>query len=227
MRASAIWPTAAAAWLSSSFSAPRGSFEHAAAERDRRPTTRPARRRSSRCSSAMSSASAASQASLQPTACCGSTSSEEPTLTTMRRKSARAGGFCGTWLRPARRGLVPRRRFIRYVRGLAKGTVGGRLSLVAPGFNARSRKARPQQRISTDRDVRRSKVCCRACCFAAPAENSCHCIFYAENNLLKIRRSVMRLPRRHVLHLAAGAAALPAASRHCTCARPIRRGRCG
>src|SRR3974377_604250 len=26
MRASAIWPTAAAAWLSSSFSAPRGSF---------------------------------------------------------------------------------------------------------------------------------------------------------------------------------------------------------
>jgi hypothetical protein len=26
IRASAIWPTAAAAWLSSSFSAPRGSF---------------------------------------------------------------------------------------------------------------------------------------------------------------------------------------------------------
>ena len=34
VRASAIWPTAAAAWLSSSFEPARRQFEHRAAERD-------------------------------------------------------------------------------------------------------------------------------------------------------------------------------------------------
>ena len=83
IRASAIWPTAAAAWLSSSFSGPRGSFSRlrpSAIEPEE--TTRTSR--PSPCSLAISSASAASQdARTSPLS--ESTSSAEPTLTTMRR----------------------------------------------------------------------------------------------------------------------------------------------
>ena len=88
-RARAIWPTAAAAWLSSSFSAPGRQSQHGAPERDRagrddehlgaarvqvarcpRPARR-ARRASARLASR-------------------STSSAEPILTTMRRKLLQA-----------------------------------------------------------------------------------------------------------------------------------------
>ena len=89
VRASAIWPTAAAACESSSFSGPRGSFStarpSAIAPDD---TTRMSR--FSLCSCAMSSASEASQSSCTRPAA-ESTSSDEPTLMTMRRKSVRRG----------------------------------------------------------------------------------------------------------------------------------------
>src|SRR6202051_3347859 len=91
VRASAIWPTAAAAWLSSSLSAPAGSLStvrpSAMAPEE---TTR--RSRLPPCSAARSATSEASHFSLSLPAL-ASTSSEEPTLTTMRRKSASRGVF--------------------------------------------------------------------------------------------------------------------------------------
>src|SRR5262249_26160909 len=91
VRASAICPTAAAAWLFSSRSVPLGSLSTA------RPsaiapeeTTRMSRVLS--CSSAISSASEASQASFTRPAS-ASTSSDEPTLTTTRRKSVSDGSL--------------------------------------------------------------------------------------------------------------------------------------
>src|SRR5207248_9317996 len=85
----AVWPPAAAAWLASSVSGPFGSLS----------TDRPSAiaadettmmSRLSLCSCAMSAASETSHASLGRPAL-ASTKSDEPTLTTMRRKSARAG----------------------------------------------------------------------------------------------------------------------------------------
>src|ERR1700730_52349 len=93
VRASAIWPTAAAAWLSSSFSGLLASLSTA------RPstiapeeTTRMSRL--SRCRLARSAVSDASQDSLIAPAL-ASTRSEEPTFTMMRRKSPSAGVFIG------------------------------------------------------------------------------------------------------------------------------------
>src|SRR5215213_2973406 len=102
VRASAICPTAAAACESSSLSGPPGSFStarpSAIAPDD---TTRISR--FSPCSRAMSSASEASHVSLTRPAA-ASTSRDEPTLTTMRRKSVSAGVFrdmgCGLSGRP-------------------------------------------------------------------------------------------------------------------------------
>src|SRR5882757_1826762 len=89
IRASAICPTAAAPWLSSSFSGPRGNFRRlrpSAIEPDE--TTRTSR--PSPCSLAMSAASADSHdARTSPAS--ESISSDEPTLTTMRRKFLSAG----------------------------------------------------------------------------------------------------------------------------------------
>src|SRR5580704_534693 len=89
VRASAIWPTAAAAWLSSSSSRPGGNLStvrpSAMAPED---TT--SRSRLPPCSTARSAISDSSQASLSLPAC-ASTSREEPTLTTIRRKSASRG----------------------------------------------------------------------------------------------------------------------------------------
>ena len=89
VRASAIWPTAAAAWLSSSLSGPFGSLS---TERPSAiaPEETTMMSRLSLCSRAMSAASETSHASFSRPAA-ASTSSDEPTLTTMRRKSARAG----------------------------------------------------------------------------------------------------------------------------------------
>src|SRR5215470_3406339 len=93
VRASAIWPTAAAAWLSSSLSAPGTSLRRlrpsAMAPDDTTSTSRP-----SPCRPARSSVSDVSHASLSAPAR-ESTSSEEPTLTTMRRKSVRRGVVMG------------------------------------------------------------------------------------------------------------------------------------
>src|SRR4029079_16446150 len=91
VRASAIWPTAAAAWLSSSFSGPPASLSTA------RPSTMAPEEttrmsRVSPCSAARSAANDASQDSLI-TPASESTRSEEPTLTMMRRKSSSAGVF--------------------------------------------------------------------------------------------------------------------------------------
>src|SRR6185437_893935 len=93
IRASAICPTAAAPWLSSSFSVRRGSFRRlrpsAMAPDDTISSSRP-----SRCSLARSAASAASHcARTSPTA--ESISSDEPTLTTMRRKFFSSGRDMG------------------------------------------------------------------------------------------------------------------------------------
>src|SRR5689334_3835286 len=91
IRASAICPTAAAPWLSSSFSGPRGNFKRlrpSAIEPDE--TTRTSR--SSPCSLAISAASADSQAERTSPAC-ESIRREEPTLTTMRRKFLSVGRF--------------------------------------------------------------------------------------------------------------------------------------
>src|SRR6184192_652020 len=91
IRASAIWPTAAAPWLSSSFRGPRGNFRRlrpSAIEPDE--TTRTSR--PSPCSLAISAASAASHAERTSPAW-ESIRSEEPTLTTMRRKFLSAGRF--------------------------------------------------------------------------------------------------------------------------------------
>src|SRR6476659_9366512 len=91
IRASAIWPTAAAPWLSSSFSVPRGSFSRlrpSAIEPDE--TTRTSR--PSLCNLAISAASAASHDDLTSPAS-ESIKSEEPTLTTMRRKLVSEGRF--------------------------------------------------------------------------------------------------------------------------------------
>ena len=88
IRASAICPTAAAAWLSSSFSAPAGSpstVRPSAMAPDETTSTSTPRA----CSSAISSASAASQAWLsRPVA--RSTRSAEPTLRTTRRNAVKA-----------------------------------------------------------------------------------------------------------------------------------------
>ena len=107
VRASAIWPTAAAAWLSSSFSAPFGSLSterpSAIAPDDTTMTSR-----LSLCSRAMSAASESSHASFSRPAA-ASTSSDEPTLMTMRRKSARAGALADMdvkRLREARQGRL-------------------------------------------------------------------------------------------------------------------------
>ena len=89
IRASAICPTAAAAWLSSSCSAPAGrpsTVRPSAMAPDETTSTSTPRA----CSSAMSSASAASQAWLsRPFA--RSTRSAEPTLRTTRRNAERLG----------------------------------------------------------------------------------------------------------------------------------------
>ena len=91
VRARAICPTAAAAWLSSSLSGPGGSLSTArpsAIAPDETTSTS----RLSRCRAAMSSASAESQSSCsRPPSL--STRSDEPTFTTMRRKSVREGAF--------------------------------------------------------------------------------------------------------------------------------------
>src|SRR5580704_5197553 len=91
VRASAIWPTAAAAWLSSSLMGPAGSLSTA------RPsaiapeeTTRTSRL--SRWNSAKSAVNDASHDSRSRPAR-RSTSKDEPTFTTTRRKSASAGIF--------------------------------------------------------------------------------------------------------------------------------------
>src|SRR4029077_4017091 len=86
VRASAIWPTAAAAWLSSSLSGPSGNLSTARPSA-MAPDETTMTSRLSRCSAARSAESAASHASLSLPAL-ASTRSEEPTLTTMRRKSA-------------------------------------------------------------------------------------------------------------------------------------------
>ena len=91
IRASAICPTAAAPWLSSSFRGPRGNFRRlrpSAIEPDE--TTRTSR--PSPCSLAISAASADSHAARTSPAW-ASIRSEEPTLTTMRRKFLSAGRF--------------------------------------------------------------------------------------------------------------------------------------
>src|ERR1700758_2233787 len=89
IRASAICPTAAAPWLSSSFSAPRGSFRRlrpsAIEPEDTIRSSRP-----SPCSLARSAARAVSHAERTSPAS-ESISSDEPTLTTMRRKFFRLG----------------------------------------------------------------------------------------------------------------------------------------
>src|SRR5262245_2489096 len=89
VRASAIWPTAAEAWLSSSRSGPFGNLStarpSAIAPEDTTSTSRLAP-----CSHATSSVSEASQSSFTREAE-ASTISEEPTFTTMRRKSMRLG----------------------------------------------------------------------------------------------------------------------------------------
>ena len=91
IRASSICPTAAAPWLSSSFSVPRGSFKRlrpsAIEPEETIRTSRP-----SPCSFAMSATSAASHdAFTSPLA--ELISSDEPTFTTMRRKFLSAGRF--------------------------------------------------------------------------------------------------------------------------------------
>src|ERR1043166_3047477 len=91
MRASAIWPTAAAPWLSSSLSCPRGNFSRprpsAIEPEDTTSTSRP-----SPCSLARSAANAFSHdARSSPLA--ESINSDDPTLTTMRRKFFSAGRF--------------------------------------------------------------------------------------------------------------------------------------
>src|SRR5262245_19690787 len=89
VRASAIWPTAAEAWLSSSRSGPFGNLStarpSAIAPEDTTSTSR-----LPPCSHAMSSVREASQSSFTREAE-ASTISEEPTFTTMRRKSVRLG----------------------------------------------------------------------------------------------------------------------------------------
>src|SRR5262249_41647002 len=90
-RASAICPTAAAAWLSSSLSAPAGSLRTA------RPSAIAPEETTSRShlllwSPAMSAASEASQSRLSAPAE-ESTSRDEPTLTTIRRKAVNDGDF--------------------------------------------------------------------------------------------------------------------------------------
>src|SRR3979409_412251 len=91
VRARAICPTAAAAWLSSSLSGPGGSLSTArpsAIAPDETTSTS----RLSRCRSAMSSASAERQSSCtRPPSL--ATRRDEPTFTTMRRKSVREGAF--------------------------------------------------------------------------------------------------------------------------------------
>src|SRR5262245_26167018 len=91
VRASAIWPTAAAAWLSSSLSAPVGSLStarpSAIAPEETTRTSHP-----SLCRAAISAERDASHSVLSPPAA-ESTSSEDPTLTTMRRKSFSDGVF--------------------------------------------------------------------------------------------------------------------------------------
>src|SRR3979490_1128485 len=98
VRASAICPTAAAAWLSSSLSGPLGSRStarpSAIAPDDTTRISRPCA-----CSLAISAASEASHASLTRPAS-ASTSRDDPTLTTMRRKSASKGIVLD--MRPAR-----------------------------------------------------------------------------------------------------------------------------
>ena len=93
IRASSICPTAAAPWLSSSLSGPRGSFSRlrpSAIEPDETISIS----RPSPCSLAISATSAASHdARTSPLA--ESISSDEPTLTTMRRKFLSAGRFMG------------------------------------------------------------------------------------------------------------------------------------
>src|SRR5882724_10780025 len=89
VRASAIWPTAAAACESSSLSAPLGSLSterpSAIAPDDTTRISRPPA-----CRPEISPASETSQSSCTRPAA-ASTSSDEPTFTTMRRKSARRG----------------------------------------------------------------------------------------------------------------------------------------
>src|SRR6266550_2165076 len=89
VRASAIWPTAAAAWLSSSFSGPAGSLSTARPSAIA-PEETTSTSRLLRCSLAMSATSEESHASCRRPPSL-STSSEEPTFTTKRRKSAREG----------------------------------------------------------------------------------------------------------------------------------------
>jgi len=109
IRASAIWPTAAAAWLSSSFRVPRGNLRRlrpSAIEPDETiRTSRP-----SRCSFAISAASAASHAVLTSPAS-ESISSDEPTLTTMRRNFLRFGRAMGMRLCAERRDRLQRDEF--------------------------------------------------------------------------------------------------------------------
>src|SRR5262249_56095910 len=88
----AICPTAAAAWLPWSFGAPAGSLSTerpSAIAPDE--TTSTSRR--SLCSPAISVASDANHSRFNPPAE-ESTRSEEPTFTTMRRKSLSDGAFC-------------------------------------------------------------------------------------------------------------------------------------
>ncbi len=106
VRASAIWPTAAAPCESSSLSAPLGSLSTARPSAIA-PEETTSTSRLPLCRDAMSSASDASQSSFTRPAL-ESTRSEEPTFTTMRRKSARAGD----WLWETWRTLVDRQRAI-------------------------------------------------------------------------------------------------------------------
>src|SRR5262247_3800699 len=97
VRASAIWPTAAAAWLSSSLSGPAGSLSTARPSA-MAPEETTSTSRLSRCNLAMSSASDESQASCnRPPSL--STRSEEPTFITIRRKSARERALRDMWKR--------------------------------------------------------------------------------------------------------------------------------
>src|SRR5215204_3457195 len=128
VRASAIWPTAAAAWLSSSLSAPGASLStarpSAIAPEDTTMTSR-----FCPCSPAISAASEASQTSFTRPAA-ESTSSEEPTLTMMRRKSASRGIFiktiCAGICKDGRLAFIEHMRVRAEASGMPGGRIGGR-----------------------------------------------------------------------------------------------------
>src|SRR3984885_9671546 len=128
VRANAICPTAAAAWLSSSLSGPDGSLS----------TARPSaiapdetirRSRPSRCNAARSALNDASHVSRSPPAR-RSTSKEDPTFTTTRRKSASVGMFMTEYRNfkreRARSGSALHLRFVLQLRFVLKAIIAGK-----------------------------------------------------------------------------------------------------